>query len=88
MKVSMQYSGHKITPSFIDSYKCTHWGGEDCEGVAHMESNPLLPCILSDVKLLCLGCRNSACRLRRESALLVFYSSLLHKIQYIVKASI
>jgi hypothetical protein len=37
--------------------------------------NPVFPCILSDVKLLRLGCRSSACGLRCVPALLVFYSS-------------
>jgi hypothetical protein len=32
--------------------------------------------LVSDVKLLRLGCRSSACGLRRVPALLVFYSSV------------
>jgi hypothetical protein len=44
--------------------------------------------VLSDVKLLRLGCRSSACELRRVSALLVFYSSFVHKMQGSVKVCV
>jgi hypothetical protein len=48
-------------------------GGEDREAI--WRDNPVLPCLLSGVKLLRLGCGSSACGLRRVPALLVFYSS-------------
>jgi hypothetical protein len=50
-------------------------GGRTAEWYHIRRDNPVLPCFLSDVKLLRFGCRSSVCGLRRVSALLVFCSS-------------
>jgi hypothetical protein len=68
------YSGRKITPTFVDRYKYEGWRGRRRSNITWGEITQSF-LVLSDVKLLCLGCKSSACRLRRVPALLVFYSS-------------
>jgi hypothetical protein len=57
------YGGQKTTPSLDDRYKYNRGRGEDDEAIAHTVILPSPICILSDLKLLRLGCRNSACGL-------------------------
>jgi hypothetical protein len=70
----VQWTQHNSEPGWPLQIH-TREGGEDREAIAHRRDNPVLPCILPDVKLLRLGCISSACGLRRVPALLVFYSS-------------
>jgi hypothetical protein len=55
-------SGRNITLSLDDRYKYTRgWERKTAKRQHIRRDNPVLPCILSDVKLLRLGCRSSAC---------------------------
>jgi hypothetical protein len=72
----MKSSGPKIAQSCVDRYKYTRGRERKTAKLQHLRrDNAVLPCILSGVKLPCLGCRSSVGFLRRVPVLLVFYSS-------------
>jgi hypothetical protein len=86
-KTNAWCSGRNINPSLNDRYKYTCGRGRPRSDSTYGD-NSVLSCVLSDVKLLRLGCRSSACRLRRVPALLVFCSAFFHKMQCSVKVSV
>jgi hypothetical protein len=70
--IELQWTQHNSEPG----WPLTGREGKSAKRQHIRRDNPVLPCIVSYVKLLRSGCRSSACGLRRVPVLPVFYSSV------------